>query len=194
MNHLSDFHKSISRYFLIVPVLLITLVFDSCVSNKQAVYVQTQDGKVVKPDFQPYLKSTRTIQPDDELYIRVKSDDDLNNNVSISRDDTYLANTDITLLTYTVNEQGFIRYPNIGEIKLHNLTLDEAGKAMEKALVGFLSYPTVTVKFTLKNVTVLGEVNNQAGTHLMKSRLIFFRPLVMLVIFHIMVTVKKLCC
>ena len=65
MNHLSDFQKSSLRYLLIVPVLLITLVFDSCVSNKQAVYVQTQDGKAVKPDFQPYLKSTRTIQPDD---------------------------------------------------------------------------------------------------------------------------------
>ena len=159
MNLNTNPGKSISRNFLVFPILLIIVFFsDSCVSNKDAVYVQTEEGKAVKPDFQPYLRSVRTIQPTDELYIRVKSDDDLTN-VSNTRDDYYLANVDITLLTYTVNEQGFIRFPSIGEIKLQNLSLDEAGKAMEKALIGFLSYPIVTVKFTLKNVTVLGEVN-----------------------------------
>ncbi len=177
MSHFLACQKSLIRYYWVLPMLLVALLSDSCVSNKQSVYVQTQEGKAVKPDFQPYLKSTRTIQPDDELYIRVKSDDDLSTNVPVRSDDYYLANTDITLLTYTVNEQGFIRYPNIGEIKLQNLSLDEAGKAMEKALVGFLSYPTVTVKFTLKNVTVLGEVNRPGRYNFDEQQVNIFQAL-----------------
>ncbi len=163
--------------FSLILVIFILILANSCVSIKQTAYVQPNKGETSRPDYQPYLKSVRTIKPGDELYIRVKSDDDVNTNVIINRDDNYLASTDLTLLTYTVNENGFIRYPNIGDVKLENMTLEEAGKLIEKKLVGFLSYPTVTVKFTLKNVTVLGEVNDPGRYYFDEQEINIFQAL-----------------
>lgn len=148
----------ISKLKFPVVFLMFVIFFGSCVSNKESVYVQPDKAGAGRPDFQPYIKSKRTIKPGDELYIRVKSDEDETANVNLYRDDAYLASTDITLLTYTVDEKGYLKYPNAGEIQVANLTVEQAAKMIEKGLIGFLTNPSVTVKFTLKNVTVLGEV------------------------------------
>jgi polysaccharide export outer membrane protein len=160
-----------------VFLMFIFMLFNACVSNKQAVYVQPKEGVASKPDFQPYLKTKRTIKPGDELYIRVKSDDDQTSNVTLYRDDAYLASTDITLLTYAVDEKGYLKYPNAGEIKVVNLTVEEAAKVLEKGLIGFLSNPSVTIKFTLKNVTVLGEVTRPGRYYFDEQEINIFQAL-----------------
>ena len=156
MRHFSIFKLRYNTLLLLITLpILFGLFSTSCVSNKQAVYVQP--GEVTKPDFEAYATIERIIKPGDELFIRVKSDDE-ETNIFSTRNDEYFARTDVNLISYTVNEQGFIRFPVIGNIKLIGLTLDIAANAIERTLVGILSNPSVYVKFINKNVTVLGEV------------------------------------
>jgi len=128
----------------------------SCVTNRKIVYVQP--GKDKKVEFETVIKKARTIEPGDELYIQVSTEDQEPNIFTGNRYGMMM--NDITLISYLVSETGFIRFPIIGNIKMEGLTVDEGASVIEKALIGILSTPSVSVRFVNKNVTVLGAVNN----------------------------------
>jgi polysaccharide biosynthesis/export protein len=98
-----------------------------------------------------------TIQPGDELYIRVTSSDEQPNRFSM---EGAMSIGDITLSSYTVNEKGYVKLPYIGEINLLNVSLQEAADTVEILLAQFLPLPSVFVKFVNKNITILGEVSS----------------------------------
>ena len=157
-------------------ILLAVFVFSSvsCVTNRQAIYIQP--GKEQKVDFEVVIKEPRKIQPGDELYITVGTED-VEENVFTTISSNRMALNDVTLISYTVNEKGYIRFPVIKYIKLGGLTLDEAENAMEKALTGFIGTPSVTVKFVNKNVTLLGFVNNPGRYQFPDTRINIFQAL-----------------
>jgi len=157
---------------LFLPGILFFSV--SCVTNKQAVYVQP--GKENKVDFNTIQKKPRTIQPGDELYIRIKSEDEESNIFKQSVED-YVVREDITLVSYLVNEDGYIRLPPIGNLRLAGLTLNEAANVTEKSLVGMIATPSVTIKFVNKTVTVLGEVTNPGRYLFHDQRINIFQAL-----------------
>jgi len=66
--------------------------------------------------------------------------------------------SDITLVSYTVREDGYLNLPYAGEVRVEGLTLVEVSEKIEEVLSGFLNQPSVFVKFVNKNITVLGEV------------------------------------
>ena len=138
------------------------------------VYVQEEKDKQEK--FEAIAKQDRVIEAGDELYIRISSDDE-QTNIFRQRIDYDIARADITLVSYLVNEEGFIRLPPIGDIQLKGLKLDEASKVIEMALVGMISNPSVSTKFVNKTVTVLGYVNNPGRYEFYDQRINIFQAL-----------------
>jgi protein involved in polysaccharide export with SLBB domain len=77
-----------------------------------------------------------TIQRGDELYIRVSSSDEKPNSFSYGQNNSI--SSDVTLLSYTVDERGSVKLPYIGEIRLNDMSLPEASDTIENLLSQFL--------------------------------------------------------
>lgn len=140
-------------------VMTILLVISSCVPQRKILYLQNT-AKRRGADSIYFIKGDikeKTIQSGDELYIRVTSSDEEITNFS-ARQETGV--TDVSLLSYTVNENGFIKLPYIGNINVLNLTLHAASDSLETALSQYLYHPFVYIKYINKNVTIIGEVGN----------------------------------
>ena len=147
------------RSLKLFSVLFVLLMVCSCVPQKKLIYLQDRDKKRTEKQFE-FLREENgdeTIQPGDELYIRVSSSDDQPNRFS---SEGIMSMGDITLSSYTVNEGGRVKLPYIGEITLLSLTLQEASDTIETLLMQFLPLPSVFVKFVNKNITILGEISS----------------------------------
>ncbi len=151
--------NSISNIKIFFCGLLVILLISSCVSNRRAVYTQVRptEGDTTR-SFIPYDRYDDFIKPGDELYIRVSSFDEESNFFTQERDQYYMGMSDITLVSYTVRENGFLNLPYAAEVMLEGLTLVAASAKLEEVLSGYLNQPSVFVKFVNKNITVLGEV------------------------------------
>lgn len=146
------------NFFRIAPVLLLIFA-SSCIPLERLKYVQTD--KEIQKDIGEDLyffgeAPDNTIRPGDELYIRVtSSDDEPTSFPDRSNNQVY----DPSLLSYTVDEDGFIKLPYIQRINVQDLTLPEASDSIERELSQYLYYPSVFIKYVNNKVTILGEVN-----------------------------------
>lgn len=66
-------------------------------------------------------------------------------------------------LELTVNKQGNIELPVVGNLKVAGLTLAETQEKIKQLTTDYLKSPKVTVKLTNFNFTVLGEVGSQGN-------------------------------
>jgi polysaccharide export outer membrane protein len=130
------------------------------VGQKKLIYLQDPGGKDSEKQKEFIREDVKeeTIKPGDDLYIRVFSSDE--RPTSFNTGQNYAIGNDVTMLSYTVDEQGFIKFPYVGELKLINLSLKEASNSIETLLSQYLYLPSVNVKFVNKNVTILGEVRS----------------------------------
>ncbi len=141
-------------------VVLGLLLLSSCVSQKKLNYLNTDEPEgVYKNDTQEEV----VVKPGDELYISVSSLDDVEynfftNQAAINRQN--LTNElSVSLVTFTVNEAGYISYPITGDIFVQNKNVDQIAKQLQDILKSYFNQPSVTVKKVNKMITVLGEVN-----------------------------------
>ena len=70
----------------------------------------------------------------------------------------------LALLSYTVDEDGYIHFPFIDSLSVDDLTLSQASAKLQEKLSNYLNQPMVTMKFVNKSITVVGEVN-RPGTY-----------------------------
>jgi len=157
------FSSNKNRNFIGFKILLYSLVIlsvSSCVPQKKLIYLQDKNGKDAKKqnEFIRTEIEEQIIQPGDELYVRVSSADE--RPTSFTTNQGVSMSNDVTLMSYTVDEQGSIKLPYIGEIKLVNKSLQEASNSIETALSQYLYLPSVNIKFVNKNITILGEVGS----------------------------------
>jgi polysaccharide export outer membrane protein len=103
------------------------------------------------------LRPEKTIQPFDNLYIQVSSIDEKTANIFGAQGRGSSAG-DINLISYTVNQDGFVTFPFVGEIFVEGLKLQEARQKIEKEVGQYLPNISIIVKFVNNTVAVLGEV------------------------------------
>ena len=140
----------------IVASSLVVLLMISCTPTSKLKYVQNKGENANKNQYFND-RSEKTIQPYDYLYIKIYSLDEQTNIVfGNSQRDTYATE----LISYTVDDAGNINFPFVGEIKVKDLTTNEAKIEIEKALERYLNNVSVRVRFVSNKITVLGEVNN----------------------------------
>jgi len=142
--------------------LLLFLLFSaSCVSHKKLHYIQSE--KIIE-QYENFSQEEVLVEPGDELYIRVSSLDDVaynffTNQAAVNQQN--LTNElSVSLVTFTVNDSGYISYPITGDIYVKDQKTDSIAVQMQEILKSYFNQPTVTVKKVNKMITVLGEVRS----------------------------------
>lgn len=155
------------------------LMLGSCVSQEKLEFLQ--DPVVEKNLYQLHEKAIVKIRPNDELYIRVSSFDDVAFNFFSSQTSSnymnYSNEMSISLISYLVNDSGFINFPILGQVFLNDLTIEEATEKLRIQLSEYFNQPTVILKLVNKKITVIGEVTVSGTYTYTKDRISVFEAI-----------------
>ena len=148
------------RYLYILVIL--SLMFSSCTTKKQLVYLQKIDSTSTV-NFFPKTQPRYRIQRQDILYIRIYTlnqevSDLINQNIAGYSQNLFQNETSLFINGYIVNDSGYIEIPILGMVHVLNKTLDEATEAVRKAAKVYLKDATIVVKLISFKFTVIGEV------------------------------------
>ena len=153
------------RKILLIAILGISVT--SCIPTKDLIYFQgepTSNNSIHK-----MLNESYRLQVNDILDIRIKAEDEklvslfnqspLQNNQNTSQIDE----GSLYFNSYTIDRQGKIRLPYVGDLNVLGFTEKEVREKVEEKLGGFfkdINDIFVTVKLAGIRFTVLGEVKN----------------------------------
>jgi polysaccharide export outer membrane protein len=167
--------KRLHQQYLILTLSVITLFLASCVPQEKLQYVQDETTSVLKSE---YMKNrpVKRIQPFDNLYIKVLSIEEQNARI-FSNETNLSGGMDINLISYTVNAEGKVDFPFVGEIDVNKMTLKEAKDKIESELAQYLSNTSIMIKFVNSNITVLGDVRNQGEFPFFKEQINIFQAI-----------------
>ncbi|MFA8450993.1 MAG: polysaccharide biosynthesis/export family protein [Bacteroidales bacterium] len=144
-------------------VIVVGVLFSSCVSQKNILYMQNLANEKGVSDYQGSRDINYKVQEGDNLYIKVVSENnrDITTQMFNPNATTTVSQNDagIYLNSYTVNEEGYIIFPLIGECMVKNKTVEEIRKELQGKVSKFLKQTVVILKLVNFNVTILGEVN-----------------------------------
>lgn len=152
-------HKEI--YF--VTWFSFILFLSSCVTQRKVEYMQDKNKSI--KSFPEVEVTDYRLKPYDELYIRINSLDEAAANIfaNTAQQSPYTASIDAygaSLLSYSIDKEGYLLMPVIGKIPVRDKTLNEVSFILKDSLTHILNQPVVTVKLVNRYVSVLGEVNN----------------------------------
>ena len=146
------------RIFL--GVLVFLCMFTSCASRKDLVYFQPDSTQLTNS----YELNSPKLQPGDILAISVTADDvratEPFNQVSPYNNSGTLQNTNPFIPTYSIDVNGNIDFPKIGQIKLAGKTRTEAMAVLKREVSRFIVNPGISMEVRNFRITVLGEVKN----------------------------------
>jgi len=160
---------------LLIFIIIISLFFNfSCVPRKKLIYFQEQKKEEVLDEY-VNIRPEKKIQPFDNIFVKVSSIDE--KTASIFADQARVTGQDINLISYTVDQSGYINFPFVGEIYVKDLTLNEAQKKIEIEVSQYLSNISIIVKFVNNTVAVLGEVQRPGEYPFYKDQITIFQAL-----------------
>ena len=145
--------------------LLLIVVFASCRQNKELVYLQNLDTSYVEN--QAITAGCEyKVQENDILYIKI---------LSINKDIIELFSMDVSSQSnsyqqyneasmyfqgYTVDKNGNIRFPILGEIHVQDLSIQEISSIVKTKAEEYIKQPTIIVKLANFRITLLGEIKS----------------------------------
>ena len=162
---------------IVLSVLMATLIFTGCVSDKQIIYLQGADTVYVVPREIEQAFELK-IQQDDQLAISVTSKDNelivpFNNNTLIGSgggdrgSSTNTAMNQSGAAYFTVDRNGEISFPIFGQLKVAGKTTREVSLMIQDMLRNGTADYAASIKDAIVNtkimsfkVTVLGDVAN----------------------------------
>ncbi len=166
--------------------ILGALLLASCATNKRAAYiqqVQTDIPTAIEQDYQIRIK------PLDRLTVVVNSKDPelaapfnaASSYNSLNGLSSYSSSSNGNLQILTVDKEGKIQLPIIGEIDCDGLTRNELAKKIENTIRenGMVHDPIVIIQFADVKFSVLGEVARPGQFSITKDRISLFDALAM---------------
>ena len=166
--------------------ILGALLLASCATNKRAAYiqqVQTDIPTAIEQDYQirikPLDRLTVTIHSKDpELAAPFNAASSYNSLNGLS---SYSSSSNGNLQILTVDKEGKIQLPIIGEIDCDGLTRNELAKKIENTIRenGMVHDPIVIIQFADVKFSVLGEVARPGQFSITKDRISLFDALAM---------------
>lgn len=181
--------SGISLHFIVVFSLII-LSFSSCVSNKRVIYLQNpnnisslDDGQLITYDIPEYR-----LQFNDIIEISVLTIEDLMKNGFSLSDQMPNMNMgmqmgqgggDIYYMTgYSVDKNGNIRLPMLGEVQVNNLTINEVRTLVESQLKRYISSEYfVRVKLGGIRYSAMGEFRKPGKYVVLQDRMTIFEAI-----------------
>ncbi len=167
----------------LINSIIFTVIFTSCVTQKEVEYFQSNDQKQGSQTYSDPQSSEYRIKPADELYIQISSLDEAAANIftgSNVQQTLYLGSIQpygASLMSYTVDKEGYIHLPVIGSMLVKDYTLAQVSEMIRTALVNVLNQPMVNVKLVNRYIAVLGEVNNPGHYVFPKNKLTIFEAI-----------------
>jgi len=144
-----------------IKILLVTsIVFSSCISQKRVRLLQEKTTKEVTQQFENPKSTTYRIQIGDHLYIKVYSVDPKTSKFFQTDFPNLMNPTYLYLNSYLVDEFGFISFSFVDKMYVKGLTIVEVKDLVQKTLNEYFKECTVVVKMVNFQVAVLGEVNS----------------------------------
>ena len=166
--------------------ILGALLLASCATNKRAAYiqqVQTDIPTAIEQDYQIRIK------PLDRLTVTINSKDPelaapfnaASSYNSLNGLSSYSSSSNGNLQILTVDKEGKIQLPIIGEIDCDGLTRHELAKKIENTIRenGMVHEPIVLIQFADVKFSVLGEVARPGQFSITKDRISLFDALAM---------------
>ncbi len=147
----------------LLPAIFLTLILSSCVTQKQLEYMQDKNESI--RSFKEASFPDYKLKPNDELYIQVSSLDEAAAGIFGNTKDQsyYLGSIDpygASLLSYSVDKDGYLHLPVIGNVLVKDKTVSEVSAVLKDSLTHVLNQPVVSVKLVNRYISVLGEVKN----------------------------------
>jgi polysaccharide export outer membrane protein len=160
--------------FRLIAIAISVIIFSSCISKKKLLYLQekglNQQNEYVN------VRPEKTIQPFDNLFVQVSSIDEKTANI-FGNSGRGSSQTDLNLISYTVNQDGYIIFPFVGQIFVKGLKLQEAQIKIESEVGEYLTNISITVKFINNSVAVLGEVYRPGEYSFYRDQITIFQAL-----------------
>ena len=161
--------------------ILGALLLASCATNKRAAYiqqVQTDIPTAIEQDYQIRIK------PLDRLTVTINSKDPelaapfnaASSYNSLNGLSSYSSSSNGNLQILTVDKEGKIQLPIIGEIDCDGLTRNELAKKIENTIRenGMVHDPIVIIQFADVKFSVLGEVARPGQFSITKDRTVHY--------------------
>lgn len=145
-------------------LISILILFSSCVVQHDIEYLQDKN-KGIKVFSEAQIEDYK-LKPNDELYIKISSLDDAAASIFSGtgvQPALYMSSIQpygASLMSYTIDKEGYLHLPIIGSILVRDKTLTQVSNLLKESLTNILSQPIVTVKLVNRYVSVLGEVRN----------------------------------
>lgn len=169
------------HHHLIPTLLLAVLLASSCKAPTPLEEINYMYGiQANKTYLNGPVPDEYKIRPNDQLYIHVISDDPLNTaflNLAGVQTTNSVSGESMELITYLVDEDGNINYPQLGEIHVGDLMLGDVRNIIQKGVDKYLQSASVFVKLVNRNITVLGEVKAPGQQLMVKNQLTIFEAL-----------------
>lgn len=182
--------KNLFRSGLLFGLLVVLL--NSCVSNKRLVYMQELEGStspLIESSIKyPYQTEEYLLQVNDIVEVNVKTtDQDLNLLLMASTNDQVMNQMaggqsvgDVFFMNgFTLDDNGKIELPLIGEIKLEGLTIEQAKLLVEEEVKKYVKEGEYFVRVRLGGVrfSALGEFNNSGKFTILQNRVTIFEAI-----------------
>lgn len=145
-------------------VLAAAMIISSCGSTKNVAYFKNSDS--VDFNKSQFLYDAK-IMPKDQLTITVNTTDpDVSIPFNLLLQNAYTQGKTVssgggTVMPYLVDNDGYIKFPVLGNLKVMGLTKRQCEKLIEDKIRPYLSEsenPVVTVQMSSYSISVLGEV------------------------------------
>lgn len=170
-------------------VLIFLIAFSSCISNEKVTYLQnkSEDESLEEDKLLSYHIPEYRLQFNDIIDVKVLTAEDLVKNGFNTTDDSNssMRNSmgqgggDIYYMTgYTVDKDGTIRIPMAGQIKVQDMTLEEARLSIEEKLRDYVTSELyVRVKLGGIRYTAFGEFRKPGKYVVLQDRMTIFEAI-----------------
>ena len=155
-----------------LKILFFIALFSSCIPQDRLRYLQDSENTITDT-VKIHHKVAHKIKPYDELYIKILTYDEKMSNFFNSSQSSQNTNNDasLSLISYTIDEQGNIEIPILGEMHVEGLTLKEAKAVIQKELDEYLDQSALIVKLVNNKITILGEVKKPGKYTIYKDQI-----------------------
>jgi polysaccharide export outer membrane protein len=144
-------------------VLMHTL--SGCYYNRKLIYLGDKEFSTTRPTLVESKHQPYKLQPSDVISVQIKGSGEatVNNQFNLNPQNggsMFASPANFYMDGYTINPEGKIVVPVIGEVSVKDMTIEEAQAVLQKAADRYLTKAIVIVKLTSFKITVLGEVKN----------------------------------
>jgi polysaccharide export outer membrane protein len=171
-------------------VCLLAIIGSSCVSNEKIIYLQNLEGKDPIPEDSliNYAFAEYRLQYNDIVDVQIQTSDEGMNalfniqpkgNTNISQGVTATGGDIYYMTGFSLNKEGFIELPLVGQVNLRNQTLMEAKESIAKELEKYFINNDYFIRVKLGGIrySALGEFRRPGKFVVLQDRMTIFEAI-----------------